>query len=177
MERLLGTHLGAEASLGDDVVRTCEGYVIGDDRRVAVSDVGERAAVDEGGVALEGLDEVRHQRLSHQQSHRSGGTDVVGGNRIAGVRLGDDDAPDAGAQIHVVLRQREYGHHLAGRGDVEAVGADDAVGSTAQTDGDLPQAAVVHVDGAGPVDSVDVDVQLVAPMEVVVDDGRAQVVG
>ena len=48
--------------LGDDVLAELERHPVGDERVVAVRDVRERPAVDEGGLPLERLHEVRLDR-------------------------------------------------------------------------------------------------------------------
>ena len=62
-------------------------------------------------------------------------------------------------------------------GDVEAGFAREAVGGAAERGDDLAQRPVVHVDGAAPGDAARVDVELVAPIDVIVDHRREQVVG
>src|SRR3546814_8256279 len=63
-----------------------------------------------------------------------------------------------------------------GHGDVEAGLAREAVGDAAQRAGDVAQGAVVHVEHPAPGDATGIDVELVAPVDVVVDQGRQQVV-
>ena len=63
------------------------------------------------------------------------------------------------------------------RDDVEAVFARIAVGRPAERDDDVAQRAVVHVDHAPPLDAPHVDAERVALRDVVVDQGRQQVVG
>ena len=68
-----------------------------------MGDVREWAAVDEGRVALKSLHEVRHQCVSQKKRHRTGGSELLSGNRLARVRLGDYYATKAFAQVGVVL--------------------------------------------------------------------------
>ena len=55
---LLEAEVGAESGLRDHVIGAARRQVVGDDRRAAVGDVAERPHVDDGGLALGGLDEV-----------------------------------------------------------------------------------------------------------------------
>ncbi len=66
VEELLHAHVGAEPALGDDVVTELQRHEVGDERVVAVRDVRERAAVDERGLPLERLHEVRLEGVLEQ---------------------------------------------------------------------------------------------------------------
>ena len=80
VEELLGTHVGAEAGLGADDLRRRERQTIRDDRVVAVGDVRERAAMDEGRATFEGLEQVRLDRVCEQRRHRAGNPQILGGD-------------------------------------------------------------------------------------------------
>ena len=81
VEELLGAHVGPEAGLRADDVVGHERQPVGDDRVVAVGDVGERPGVDEGRPALERLEQVRLDRVAQQDGHRAGDAEVLGGDR------------------------------------------------------------------------------------------------
>ena len=177
VHELLGAQVGGEAALGDHVVAELHRDLVGDDRVVALGDVGERAGVDERGVALERLHEVRLDGVLEQHRHGAAGAEVVGGERLARRVVGEDDAAEALAQVLERRGEAEDGHDLGGDGDVEAGLARDAVELAAQAVHDLAHGTVVEVDDATPGDGQRVDVQLVAVHEVTVDHGRQQVVG
>ena len=139
-------------------------------------DVREGPAVDEGGVALERLDEVRLNGILEQGRHGALGVDVGNRDGLAIVGVGDDHAAQAVAEVHKVGREAEGGHDLGGHGDVEAVLARHAVGDAAETVYDLPKLTVVHIDNALPHDAARVDAERVALLDMVVEHGRAQVV-
>src|SRR5262249_17480636 len=61
--------------------------------------------------------------------------------------------------------------------DVEAILARKAVGDPAERGHDRAQAALVHIDGATPGDAARIDAERVAPVDVVVDQRREQIVG
>ena len=118
-----------------------------------MGDVGERAAVHHHRLTLEGLHEVRLQRVLEQHGHGARRAEVLRGNGLAavvGVRRGD--AADPLAEVLEVARHRHDRHHLGGRGDVEPGLARVAVGPATETDGDPPQRAIVHVHGPAPAD-------------------------
>ncbi len=85
-----------------------------------------------------------------------------------------DDAFQTGLEVLDVGGQTEDGHDLRRHGDVEAGLALDALSLLA--DGHLAQRPVVEVDHPRPGDVRHIDVQLVALEEMVVEDGRAEVV-
>ncbi len=94
---------------------------------------------------------------------------------IAGVT--DDDVAETLLQILERGGEAEDRHDLRGDHDVEAVLARIAVARSAEAHGDVAQCAVVHVDHALPGDAPHVDAELVAVVDVVIDQCRQQVVG
>ena len=142
-----------------------------------MGDVGKGAAVDEGGVALERLDQVGLDGVLEKGCHGALGVDVGHGDRLAVVGVGDDHAAKAVAQVHEVGGHAEGRHDLGGHGDVKAVLARHAVGDAAQAVHDVPELAVVHVHAALPDDAPRVYAEAVALLDVVVKHGGAQVVG
>ena len=90
--------------------------------------------------------------------------------------VADDDVAEALLEILEVGRQAEDRHDLGGDRDVEAGLARKAVGDAAERADDLAQRPVVHVHDAAPGDAARVDAELVAPVDVVVDQRREQVV-
>ncbi len=70
---------------GDDVVAELERDPVGEDRAVAVGDVGERAGVDEGRLSFEGLHDRRVKRFLHEHRDRAGHAEIFERDRIAGL--------------------------------------------------------------------------------------------
>ncbi len=126
-----------------------------------MGDVGEGAAVDEGGRGFEGLDEVGHQGVAEQGGHGAGGVEVGGGDEGAVPPAADDHAAEAGLEVVEAGGEAEDGHDFGGDGDVEAVFAGAAVGGAAEAVDDLAEGAVVHVERAAPGDAPGVDTVLV----------------
>ena len=178
VEELLHPHVGAEPGLGDDVVAELHPDQVGDQRVVAVGDVGERAAVHEHRLPLERLHEVRLDRILEQHGHRAGGAEVLGGDRLAAVeRVRGGDPRHPPAQILQVASDGHDRHHLRRGGDVEAGLAGVSVGTAAEADGDVAERPIVHVDGAPPGYAQCVDVMRVAVQDRGIDHRREQVVG
>ena len=103
--------------------------------------------------------------------------EVGRGHRAPLAGVADDDLAEALLEVGKVLGEAEDRHHLRGDRDVEAVLAREAVGDAAERADDLAQRAIVHVHHPAPGDPARVEAELVAPVEVVVDQRGEQVVG
>ena len=132
VEELLGAQVRAEAGLGDHVVGQAHRGGGGHHGVAAVRDVGERAAVHEGGVVLERLHEVGLDGVLQQGGHGTLGVDVGDGDGLAVVGVGDHHAGEALLEVREVGGEAEHGHDLGGHRDVEAVLARHAVGHAAE---------------------------------------------
>ena len=130
----------------------------------------------DGRVPFVRLHQVGQQRVLQQQGHRPVRLQVRGRHGGAVHPLRHHDPPQPRLQVGVVRGQRQDGHHLARRRDVEPLLAGDAIGRAAQADDALAQGAVVQVEDARPEDPLGVDAELVALLEGVVHHGREQVV-
>src|SRR2546427_4285260 len=82
VHELLATEIGAESGLRDDDVPETEGDPVRQDAAVPVRDVRERPAVDERGRALEGLHQVRHERVLQQDRGGSMHVQVAHAHRL-----------------------------------------------------------------------------------------------
>ena len=142
-----------------------------------MGDVGEGTAVDEGGGMLQRLDQVGLQGVLQQGGHGALGLQVVGGDRLAVIGVGHDHPAQACLQVADVRGQAEHGHDLAGHGDVKAVLPGHALHLAAQAVHNVAQLPVIHIHGALPGNLLDVDAQLVALLDVVVQHRGQQVVG
>ena len=116
-------------------------------------------------------------RVLEQGRHRARGVQVVRRDRLVVVGVAHHDASQALFKVGDGGGQAEDGHDLGSHGDVEAVLARHAVRLAAQAVHDVAQLAVVHVHHALPRDLAHVDAQLVAVVDVRVQERRQQVVG
>ncbi len=143
-----------------------------------MGDIGERAAVHEHGVVLERLNQVGLHRILQHRDHGSGRLELGGGDGLAvAAGRGDDDVVDPALQVLDRGRQAQDGHDLGGHRDVETVFAGIAVRHAAERGDHRAKGAVVHVQAPAPGDPTGVDIELVAPVDVVVQHGGEQIVG
>ena len=147
------------------------------DGRRPRGDVAERSAVDDGRSAFERLEQVGLEGVLEDGRHGPCGVQVLRGDALALVRVADDDPAQALAQVVQRGGEGEQHHDLARGGDVEAGLARQPVLSRPEPDDDVAQGTVVDVEHAPPGDVADVDAELVAVVQVVVDHRREQVVG
>ena len=177
VQELLSAQVGSEASLGDGVVGQLHSGLGGLDGVAAVGNVGEGAAVDESGGVLQSLDHVGLDGVLQNGSHGTLGLQVVSGDGLAGTAVSHDHLGQAGLHVGQVGGQAQNSHDLRSHDDVEAVLTGHAGGLAAQAAHDVTQLTVVHINNALPGDVAHVDVQSVALLDVVVDQGGHQVVG
>ena len=90
---------------------------------------------------------------------------------------GHHDFSETFFQILQTGSEAEDGHDFGCDGDIETVRTRKTVCRTAETDGDVTQGTVVHVDDAFPDDTTRIDTQFVAMMDMIVDQCGQQVVG
>src|SRR5947208_608933 len=144
VDEFLSAEVRAEAGFGDHVIRELHRRARRDHGVAAVGDVDERAAVDEGGIVFERLDEVRLDRVLQEHGHRTVSLEVGGEHRLLVARVADHDPAAAVLEIVERGRQAEDRHDLGGDHDVESVLARIAVARAAQAHRDVGQRAVVH---------------------------------
>ena len=177
VQELLRPQVRAEACLRDGVIRQTHGQPRRHDGVAPVGDVGEGPAVDEGGSALQGLDQVGFQRVLEEGRHGPLGLQVVGGDGLSAVGVGHHHPAQPGLQVQDIAGEAENRHDLAGHGDVKAVLPGHALHPAPQAVHDVSQLPVVHVHAALPGDFLHVDPQGVPLLDVVVQHGGAEVVG
>ena len=177
VEEFLRAQVGTEAGLGHDIVGQLEGGLRRNYRVAAVGDISERAAVHERRIVFERLHQVRLHCVLQQDAHCAFCLDVAAVYGAAVATISDDHVAQALLQILEVTGEAENGHYLGSHGDVETSFTRETVGDATERGGDLTQGAVVHVDHAAPGDAANVDVERVAPVDVVVEHRRQQIVG
>ena len=177
IEELLGTEVGTKAGLGNGNIAKTHGHAGGHDGVAAVGNVGEGTTVDKRRRALEGLNQVGLERVLEQGRHGALSLKVAGTNGLAGKAVANDNLAQALLEVVDARGQAQDRHDLGGNGDVEAVLARHALSLTANAVDDVAQLTVVHVDDALPSDAFDVDAELVALLNMVVEHGGQQVVG
>ena len=132
--------------------------------------------MDEAGIVLERLHEVRLQGILEQHHHRADGLDVCRRHGAPLARIAHDDAGEARFKIGSILREAENRHDFRGDRDVEPGLLRRAIAGAAQARNQVAQAAVIHVHHPAPGDAHRIDARLVAPVDMVVHHRGEQVV-
>ena len=177
VHKFLSPQVRGEARLGHGVVRQLQSHAGGCDGVAPVGDVGEGPAVDEGGGAVQRLDQIGLDGILQQGGHSPLSPQVVGRDRPPVIGIGHNHAGQARLQVGDAVRQAEDRHDLGGHRDLEAVLPGHALHPAPQSADDVAELAVVHIHGPLPGDPLDVDPQGVALLDVVVQHRRQQVVG
>ena len=141
-----------------------------------MSNVAKRPAVDDGRAAGHILDEIGVYRLAQQDRHGGVGVQVGGRDRRALEGLADDDAAQPCLEIGEVAGEAKNRHDLGRGGNIEAALTWHTLRSAAETEDDIAQGAVVHVDGPPPGHAAGIDAKRIALMEVVVEHRGEEIV-
>ena len=176
VHEFLSAHVGAEAGFGDDKIGARQGQTVCDDRGVSVRNVRERSAVNEGGIAFQGLHQVGEEGVPKEQGHGSCSIEVVRTNR-ASIKVGShDDLSQPLPEVRIIACKHENGHHFACGRDVKPVLSNESVRRSTQSNDDVAQGTVVEVDHTGPADPRGVEASFVSVLDVVVNERRKEVV-
>ena len=134
--------------------------------------------VDEHRGVLQRLEEVGLEGVPQDHGHGPGAPQLLGGHRATpDVEADHDLARAAGAGRAATSARARIGHDLGGGGDVEPRLAGHPVLGRPEAEDDVAQRPVVDVEHPPPRDGVEVELEVVAVVQVVVDDGRQGVVG
>src|SRR5207237_10397115 len=88
-----------------------------------------------------------------------------------------NDSDETFPQVGEVVGETQDRHDLGGHHAHETALTRHAVGAAAESDDDLAQRPIVDIDHAGPADAAHVETELIALVDVVVDESGQQVVG
>ena len=132
-------------------------------------DVRERPAVHQRRIVFHRLHEVGLEGISQQCSHGALRIEFADRHRLVLTCVAENDIAEAVLEIGKTRRQTEDRHDLGGHGNVESRLAHDAVVKTAETRSNSAQRAIVHIDDPPPRDAARVDIELVLPVHVIVD--------
>ena len=99
VEELFGAHVGAKASLGHHDLARSECGTIGNDRVIAMGNVGKRTGMHERRAAFECLQQVRLNRVTQERGHGSGDFQIFCRDGFSINSFGDHNAAKARAQI------------------------------------------------------------------------------
>ena len=177
VHEFFAAQVGAEPCLGHHVIRQFQRTTRSNDRVGAVSDVGKGAAVDKSGRVFNGLNQVGPDRVLEQSRHGTVDIEVADIDGFFVEGIGAQDVSQPPLEIRQVGRQTEDRHDLRGHGDLETALPRDAVNRAAQTDDDVAQGAIVHIQDTLPDNAPRIDIEGIALMDVVVDHSGQKVVG
>lgn len=112
VDEFFTAEIEGEAAFGDDEIGVGKGHAGGDDGVAAVGDIGKGAAVEKGGHALDGLDEVGLDGVPKERHEGTRDAEFLGEDGLARCGEADHDAVEPGAEVGEGFREAEDGHDL-----------------------------------------------------------------
>ena len=116
----LCAEVGTESSLRDGIFGVGHGHARGEEGVATVGDVGEGAAVHDGGRVFSGLHEVGLNGIFKEHHDGACHAEVFHGERLSLVGVAEEYVLDAPAQVVLIGCEAEDSHEFGGGGDVEA---------------------------------------------------------
>ena len=141
-----------------------------------MGDIAEGATVDDRRVVLHRLDEIRHQGVAEKHGHGSCGLERRRRHRRLVEGATDDDVAEPTSEIGKAGREAEDSHDLGGNRDVETRLPREAIGDATERGDDVAERPIIHVHDPPPGYATDVEVEAVAPVDVIVDEGGEEIV-
>ena len=142
-----------------------------------MGNVCEGTSVHNGRSTFDGLHQIGIYRIPQQSRHSTLCFDIPGVNRLAGIIVGNQDITQTLFQVIHVLGKTENCHNLGSHGDNKAVFPRHAVDLATQTNDNIPQSPVIHIQATLDLNPPGVNAQCISLLEVVVQHGAAQVIG
>ena len=169
IEEFFCAEVSTKACLGNCIISNAHSSSGCHDAVAAMSDVSERAAMDNSRNIFQRLYQVRLDSVLQESCHSAVCLNLACGNRLAAVVIGNNDFSQTLLEVMQVACQTENCHNLGSNGDVEAILTRYAMSLAAQTDNDVAQLTIIHIDNAFPNNAARVNVEHVALLDVVVE--------
>ena len=175
VKEFLCPEIGAETGFGHDIVGELERgrgrqYPI-----AAVRDVGERSAVNERGGAFQRLHQIGRQRLLEQNRHRAMRLEIAGAHWFAVTGVAGDDI----AQAFFRSSRSRARPKIAMTSDATVMSKPSSRGkplATPPSEFTIERSARSFIWDAAPGDASRIDAERIAPIDMVVEQRREQVV-
>ena len=177
IKEFFGAKITAEAGFRYGVIGQSKCQPGSPHRIAAMGNIGKRAAMHQTGSMLQSLHQVRAQGLPQQGCHGAFGLQITGKNRSTLHRIADENTSQPLPQVLQVFGQAQNSHHFAGHADLEPIQTGGAIGLAAQADFNFSQRAVIHIHAAAEHNALGIQLQGIALMNVVIDEGRKEVIG
>ena len=139
--------------------------------------IGKWPAMEERRIALKRLDKIGLDCLGKQHRHRTISLQIARSDWLAVTGIGDNDPAKPFFKIPQIAGQAEDRHHFGGNRNVKAAFARISVCYPANGLDDIPQRPVIHVNHAPPDNAPDIDAKAVAPVNMIIDHRREQIMG
>ena len=139
------------------------------DRVASVSDIGKRAAVNEGRNMFECLYQVWLQCILHQCGHSALCMNVACSNRFIVIGIADNDSCKSFFHVMDRICQAEDSHNFGSDGNIEAAFSWHAVCMAAETYNDMTENTVIHIHDAIPYNASGINVEFISLLDVIVD--------
>ena len=138
--------------------------------------ISEWATMDKCRIVFGSLDQVGFESIPHKSHDSMGNLQIFDGDGLVVVGIGNNDIAQPAEEIFGGSRETKDGHKLGGDGDLEFIVARGGFGIVL-ANGNATEGAVVHIERSLPHDFFRVDIERIALINGVVQNGSDEVDG
>ena len=132
-------------------------------------DIGEWPAVQDRRIAFQCLDKIGLDGFGQQHRHRAVGFKIPRGDGLAVAGIADDDSAKPLFKVSDIFGEAKNRHDFGRHGDVESALTRITVCHATDRLDDVAQRAIIDVHHSPPDDAAHVDIERVAPVDMIID--------
>ena len=128
--------------------------------------------MDEGRIIFQRLHKVRLHGLLQQHRHRAVGLDIAAVDRRAISAIGDNDIAQTFLQVFQIKCQTQDRHNFGRHRNVKPSLTRESIRNAPERCHNIAQCPIIHIHHTAPDNTTFVDLQLVTPIDMIVDHRR-----
>ena len=177
IEKFFRAQIGAEACLGNSIIRKFKRCFCSTDAVTAMSNIRKRSAVHNGRSILQSLNKIRLNSLFEQNGHCSVCFYVSAINGLTVICVGNKNIAEPFLQIKYITAQAQHRHYLACNGNAKMVLTRHAVKFSAERYNNTAKSPVIHIKASFNLNSSGVDIKFVTLLKRIVEHGTHKIIG
>ena len=126
-------------------------------------------------IVFQRLHQIRLHRLLQQHSHCTIGLNIAAEYRTTVTAIGHNDITQTAFQISQIISKAQNSHDFGSHGNIKTSFTRETVSNTAKATINLAQRPIIHIKNTAESHTADIDVLLISPVDVIINQRGQQV--